>query len=85
MIVLVPENPAQNRDWFRRDQSDLDGTFSLRGVVPGAYKIVAIEDGWDLDWSQPEVIAAYAKHAKTIEIGNQPHMNLAEEVAVQKK
>ncbi len=85
MIVLVPENPAQNRDWFRRDQSDLDGTFSLRGVVPGAYKIVAIEDGWDLDWSQPEVIAAYAKHAKTIEIGNGPHMNLAEAVAVQKK
>jgi Carboxypeptidase regulatory-like domain len=85
MIVLVPDNPAQNRDWFRRDQSDLDGTFSLRGVVPGAYKIVAIEDGWDLDWSQPEVIAAYAKHAKTIEIGNQPHMNLGDVVEVQKK
>jgi hypothetical protein len=85
MIVLVPEKPEQNRDWFRRDQSDLDGTFSLRGVVPGSYKIVAIEDGWDLDWSQPEVIAAYARHAKTIEIGNQPHMDLAEAVAVQKK
>jgi Carboxypeptidase regulatory-like domain len=85
MIVLVPEHPAQNGDLFRRDQSDLDGTFSLRGVVPGAYKIVAIEDGWDLDWSQPEVIAAYAKHAKTIEIGNQPHMNLTDTVEVQKK
>ncbi len=85
MIVLVPEKPEQNRDWFRRDQSDLDGTFSLRGVAPGAYKIIAIEDGWDLDWSQPEVIAAYAKHAKTIEIGNGAHMNLAEAVSVQKK
>ena len=85
MIVLVPKNAEQNRDLFRRDQSDLDGTFSLRGVVPGAYKVVAIEDGWDLDWSQPEVIAAYAKHAKTIEIGGQPHMNLADAIEVQKK
>ena len=27
MIVLVPKNPDANRDLFRRDQSDLDGTF----------------------------------------------------------
>jgi protocatechuate 3,4-dioxygenase beta subunit len=85
MIVLVPANPEQNHDWFRRDQSDLDGTFSLRGVAPGPYKVVAIEDGWDLDWSQPGVIAAYAKRARTIEIGNSPHMNLADAVEVQKK
>ncbi|MGH9493545.1 MAG: MSCRAMM family protein [Candidatus Sulfotelmatobacter sp.] len=84
MIVLVPSDTQEDRD-FRRDQSDLDGTFSLRGVVPGAYKIVAIEDGWDLDWSQPEVIAAYAKHSKMIEIGNGPHKNLADAVEVQKK
>ncbi|GAC1513461.1 MAG: hypothetical protein NVS1B11_25930 [Terriglobales bacterium] len=36
MIVLVPKNPELNRDAFRRDQSDLDGTFSLPGVIPGS-------------------------------------------------
>jgi hypothetical protein len=68
MVVLVPKDPENNRDLFRRDQSDLDGTFSLRGVVPGSYTLVAIEDGWDLDWARPEIIAAYAKHGQSIEI-----------------
>jgi hypothetical protein len=43
----------------RRDQSDSDGSFSLRDVVPGQYTVVAIEDGWELDWAEPQVIARY--------------------------
>lgn len=69
MVVLVPKNSEGTRDLFRRDQSDLDGTFSLKGVMAGSYTIVAIENGWDLDWSQPEVISAYAKHGRTVEVG----------------
>ncbi len=68
MVVLVPKNPEDHRDLFRRDQSDLDGTFSLHSVVPGSYSLMAIENGWDLDWSQSAVIAAYAKHGQSIEI-----------------
>lgn len=59
MVVLVPRNPAANLALFRRDQSDSDGSFSLRDVVPGQYNVVAIEDGWDLDWARPEVIGRY--------------------------
>ena len=70
MVVLVPKNPDGNRGLFRRDQSDLDGTFNLQNVVPGSYTVLAIENGWDLDWSQPGVIAAYANHGRTIEVGN---------------
>ena len=72
MVVLVPKEVEGNRDLFRRDQSDLDGTFSLRNVVPGSYTLVAIENGWDLDWSQPEVIAVYAKHGRALEVTNTP-------------
>jgi len=68
MVVLVPKNAAVDHDLFRRDQSDLDGTFSLRNVVPGSYTLVAIEDGWDLDWSRPEVIAPYVKRGRPIEV-----------------
>lgn len=72
MVVLVPKQVEGNRDLFRRDQSDLDGTFSLREVAPGSYTLVAIENGWDLDWSQPEVIAVYAKHGRSVEVPNTP-------------
>jgi carboxypeptidase family protein len=87
MVVLVPKNPELNRDLFRRDQSDLDGTFSLQGVIPGSYTVLAIENGWDLDWSQPGVIAAYLKHGRTIEVGNQAGraIDLREAIDVQSK
>jgi len=66
MIVLVPKHPESNLDLFRRDQSDLDGSFNMRSVIPGSYTIVAIENGWDLDWAKPAVIAAYLQHGQTI-------------------
>ncbi len=69
MIVLVPKNPGGNHDRFRRDQSDLDGSFSLPNVIPGSYTIIAIENGWDIDWSEPAVLERYLKHGQTIEIG----------------
>lgn len=68
MVVLVPTNADERTDLFRRDQSDLDGTFSVRGVVPGNYTLVAIEDGWDLQWSRPEVINRYLSAGQPIEI-----------------
>ncbi|MGA9509395.1 MAG: carboxypeptidase-like regulatory domain-containing protein [Candidatus Sulfotelmatobacter sp.] len=87
MVVLVPKNPEADRELFRRDQSDLDGTFLLRNVIPGSYTLLAIENGWDLDWSQPGVIASYLKRGRKVEIGNQAGgpMNAAEVIEVQSK
>lgn len=59
MIVLVPADAANNQVLFRRDQSDSDGSFTLAAVVPGAYTLVAIENGWDLEWMKPEVLKSY--------------------------
>jgi uncharacterized surface anchored protein len=86
MVVLVPKDPEGNRDLFRRDQSDLDGTFSLHDVVPGSYSLLAIENGWDLDWSQPAVIAAYSKHGRAMLVSDsEKQLNLAEPIPVQAK
>ena len=59
MVVLVPLDLSAMQGLARRDQSDSDGSFSLRGVVPGQYTVVAIENGWDLDWARPEVIGRF--------------------------
>ena len=87
MVVLVPKNPEADRDLFRRDQSDLDGTFLLRNVIPGSYTLLAIENGWDLDWSQPGVIASYLKRGRKVEIGNQSGgpKNVAAAIEVQSR
>jgi hypothetical protein len=59
MVVLVPKEPEVFPALARRDQSDSDGSFALRDVAPGQYTLVAIEDGWELDWARPEVISRY--------------------------
>jgi hypothetical protein len=86
MIVLVPKNAEADRDRFRRDESDLDGSFSLANVIPGSYTVIAIEDGWDLDWAEPAVLAQYLKRGQTIEVGDHPAvMHMADAVQVQAK
>jgi hypothetical protein len=59
MVVLVPRQMTALDALARRDQSDSDGSFSLRDVPPGDYTVVAIQDGWQLDWVQPQVIRRY--------------------------
>jgi 5-hydroxyisourate hydrolase-like protein (transthyretin family) len=68
MIVLVPDDPAANGDQFRRDQSDSDGSFALLNVAPGEYTVVAIEDGWDLDWARPQVITRYLPKGVAVKV-----------------
>jgi hypothetical protein len=68
MVVLVPNEPKTHQDLFRRDQSDLDGSFVLPGVIPGSYTVVAIEDAWGFDWSKPALLAHYAEHGQALTI-----------------
>ena len=85
MVVLVPKDPETHEDMFRRDQSDLDGSFALPDVVPGSYTVVAVEDAWGFDWSKPTLLARYAVHGQTLMIGEliQGAVHLPEPVEVQ--
>ena len=68
MILMTPKNPRADHEMFRRDQSDSDGSFTLRQAVPGEYTVVAIEDGWALDWAHPEVIAHYLPKGQKVTV-----------------
>jgi hypothetical protein len=69
MVLLVPASGGNLERDARMDQSDSDGTFTLGRVLPGKYVLVAIEDGWDLDWTDAAVLAPYREKGQTIEIG----------------
>lgn len=68
MIVLVPQDAANNLPLFRRDQSDSDGTFTLSNVVPGQYTLIALANGWDLEWANPAVLQPYLKNGETVQV-----------------
>jgi hypothetical protein len=83
MVLLAPEDAKDNQILFRRDQSDSDGTFLLFNIIPGRYRLLAIEEGWDLDWADPNVLAAYLK--KSIRIQVRAHDKLVQTVEVQSR
>lgn len=68
MILLVPPDPIHNQMLFRRDQSDSDGSFTLRSVVPGKYTLLALENGWDLEWSNPAVLKPFLARGQVIQV-----------------
>ena len=68
MVVLLPRDSGAWRSLTRRDQSDTDGSFTLRDVAPGQYTLVVIEDGWTLEWTRPEVMAHYLPRGKAISV-----------------
>jgi len=73
MVLLVPEDvglPAgEKEELARMDQSDSDGTFTLGGVVPGKYVLLAIEDGWELEWRQEGPLTPYLQKGVTVVLG----------------
>jgi hypothetical protein len=83
MIVLVPREPAAYQSLMRRDQTDSDGSFSLRNVPPGQYTVIAIEDGWKLDWRHRETIARYLPGGTSVSVsaGSGVVVRLAQPVA----
>jgi hypothetical protein len=84
MVLLVPADPAASTELVRRDQSDSDGSFTLGGVVSGDYIVVAIENGWDLEWARRDAIASYLAHGVKVQVrANQRIVNLPQPVAMQ--
>ncbi len=69
MVALVPKDPETDPERVRRDQSDMDGSFAFRGVLPGSYTLIAIEDAWDFPWMQPGWLERYAQHGQNLTIG----------------
>jgi len=71
MIVLVPRQPSAYRALVRRDQSDSDGSFSLRDVPAGQYTVIAIREGWKLDWTDREILARYLSSGVPVTVPDQ--------------
>jgi hypothetical protein len=67
-ILLFPTSEAADPHTFFRQQSDLDGSFSIEGVAAGSYTLLAIDGGWDLDWQHNNALARFLPAAQKIGI-----------------
>jgi hypothetical protein len=80
MIVLVPENLLQNAFEVRRDQSDSDGTFTLAQVVPGRYTVLALKNGWEMEWNNPEVLRGFLARGTPVVVEEKSKQEIKVEV-----
>jgi len=69
MVALVPKEPRTHPERFRRDQTDLDGTFHVGGILPGSYTLIAVEDAWGFAWMKQGVLEKYLEHGQNLTIG----------------
>ena len=61
MVLLVPTTLGDPGAIaiLRRDQSNTDGSFDLRDVIPGQYILIAIDDGWKVNWNDASTLRGY--------------------------
>ena len=67
-VLLVPAGTSLGSDALRPYQSDSDGSFTLPKVIAGKYTLIAVEEGWTLDWARPEALANYLRLGKKITV-----------------
>jgi len=45
--------------------------------VPGRYTLMAIEDGWDLEWAAPAVLQKYISGGESVQIAPNQKTNVS--------
>jgi Carboxypeptidase regulatory-like domain len=67
MILLVPNDSQNDPSLYQRDQSDSDGSFTMSQLPPGRYTIMAIENGWAQEWTNPSVLKRWLSGGDTLQ------------------
>lgn len=83
MVLLIPATfgDPSGIDIPRRDQSNTDGSFELGDVLPGAYILVAINHGWEVNWSDPATLRRFLLHGIPLDL--RPSTDLRETIEAQ--
>jgi hypothetical protein len=72
-VLLVAEGiPLYNRVVM----AGAEGQFIVTGLAPGNYSVLALEDGENLAWSEPEVWGDYAALATPVKLEPDQTMNI---------
>lgn len=70
MVMLVPTTfgQAESIPVLRRDETNTDGSFLMDEVIPGDYILLAIDNGWGVNWHDPPTLARYLIHGTPLTV-----------------
>lgn len=83
LVLLVPAGLGDPKaiTLLGRDQTNTDGSFDLNSIVPGDYILVAIDNGWQINWKDPSTLNRYLIHGVPLEL--RPGATLKQNVEAQ--
>ena len=70
MVLLVPaglDDPSSVTE-VARDQTNTDGGFDLPEIIPGQYILLAINNGWQINWKDPSTLNRYLIHGVPLDL-----------------
>lgn len=75
LVLLIPKDPAAR--WaYRRDQTDSDGSFRLAAIPSGDYFLIALTEGGQVAYRDPQVAAKLSGAAKPLHIDSGDRLDL---------
>jgi len=83
MVLLVPaglDDPG-SFTLVARDQTNTDGSFELPNVIPGQYILIAIDHGWNVNWSDSSTLRGYLTQGVPLDI--KPGANVNQNIDAQ--
>ncbi len=84
LVMLVPatlDEPGAIQ-FVRRDESNTDGSFIMRDIIPGEYILIAVEDGWDINWKDKATLARYLGGGVAVSLAAKS--NIAQNITAQR-
>jgi len=68
LVLLAPARDTGNPFDIHAYETDADGSFDFPAIRPGSYVLIAVEDGMDLEYANPAVLAPLRAHGMPIEL-----------------
>jgi hypothetical protein len=82
-MVLLASADSKLPGLTRQEESNSDGSWSIRDLPAGAYRVLAIRDGWDLAWKTPAVLAPYLTSSISAQVPAEGELALKQPVPAQ--
>ncbi len=70
MVLLVPAglDDSSSVTLLARDQTNTDGSYDLPSVIPGQYILLAIDNGWQINWKDATTLNRYLIHGVPLDL-----------------
>ena len=77
-VVLIPDANRQRRDLYQQAETDQHGHFKLRGLNPGGYTLMALDDpeGDFYDFRSPEFLKAHEGAGQILHVDEGDHKSI---------